>query len=99
MENKFLIFIVVVLGVLALIQLVKVYEITSKVTGNKSQENITPGENLSQASLFLVFIQPFILLVITSEDRWRYSLFCLVMNGYVTVSCISLDGGRFGPLL
>jgi len=56
MENKFLIFIVVVLGVLALIQLVKVYEITSKVTGNKSQENITPGENLSQASLFLVFM-------------------------------------------
>ena len=59
MENKFLIFIVVVLGVLALIQLVKVYEITSKVTGNKSQENITPGENLSQASLFLVFMVAF----------------------------------------
>jgi cytochrome c oxidase subunit 2 len=59
MENKFLIFIVVVLGVLALIQLVKVYEITSKVTGNKSQENITPGENLSQASLFLVFMFAF----------------------------------------
>ena len=56
MENKFLIFIVVVLGVLALIQLVKVYEMTSKVTGDKSQENITPGENLSQAVLFLVFM-------------------------------------------
>jgi len=56
MENKFLIFIVVVLGVLALIQLVKVYEITSKVTGDKSQENVTPGENLSQAILFLVFM-------------------------------------------
>ena len=56
MENKFLIFIVVVLGVLALIQLVKVYEMTSKVTGDKSQENITPGENLSQAILFLVFM-------------------------------------------
>ena len=56
MENKFLIFIVVVLGVLALIQLVRVYEITSKVTGDKSQENVTPGENLSQAILFLVFM-------------------------------------------
>ena len=56
MENKFLIFIVVVLGVLALIQLVMVYEITSKVTGDKSQENVTPGENLSQAILFLVFM-------------------------------------------
>ena len=56
MENKFLIFIVVVLGVLALIQLVKVYEMTSKVREHKSQENITPGENLSQASLFLVFM-------------------------------------------
>ena len=56
MENKFLIFIVVVLGVLALIQLVKVYEMTSKVRANRSQENITPGENLSQAALFLVFM-------------------------------------------
>jgi len=56
MENKFLIFMVVVLGVLALIQLVKVYEMTSKVREHKSQENITPGENLSQASLFLVFM-------------------------------------------
>ena len=56
MENKFLIFIVVVLGVLALIQLVKVYEMTSKVRANRSQENITPGENLSQAILFIVFM-------------------------------------------
>jgi cytochrome c oxidase subunit II len=56
MENKFLIFIVVVLGVLALIQLVKVYEMTSKIRDDKTQENITPGENLSQASLFLVFM-------------------------------------------
>jgi len=56
MENKFLIFIVVVLGVLALIQLVKVYEMTSKVRNDKSEEVVTPGENLSQASLFLVFM-------------------------------------------
>jgi cytochrome c oxidase subunit 2 len=56
MENKFLIFIVVVLGVLALIQLVKVYEMTSKVRENRSQENVTPGENLSQAILFIVFM-------------------------------------------
>jgi cytochrome c oxidase subunit 2 len=56
MENKFLIFIVVVLGVLALIQLVKVYEMTSKVRANRSQENVTPGENLSQAILFIVFM-------------------------------------------
>ena len=60
MENKFLIFIVVVLGVLALIQLVKVYEMTSKVTGDKSQENITPGENLSQAdSVSCVYVRAF----------------------------------------
>lgn len=56
MENKFLIFIIVVLGVLALVQLVRVYEMTMKVSKKNSEEEVSPKENFSQASLFLVFM-------------------------------------------
>lgn len=56
MENKFLIFVIVLLSVLALIQLVKVYELTNRVTGNKNEEVVSPGENMVMASLFLVFM-------------------------------------------
>ncbi len=56
MESKFLIFVIVVLGVLAIIQLVRVYELAYKVRGVKSEEIVSPGENTVVAASFIVFM-------------------------------------------
>ncbi len=64
MENKFIIIIVVTLFLIALAQLMKVYDLASKVKGEKSEEIITKQENTFNAFLFLVFMVSYFSFVI-----------------------------------
>ena len=52
--TKLLILIVVVLGILAVAQLARVYELTSKLRG-KREEDITPADNRMNAMLMWLF--------------------------------------------
>ena len=55
MEGKFVIIIAVALFFIALVQLMKIYDLAAKVRGNKSQEKVTRGENMLMANLMLGF--------------------------------------------
>ena len=59
MEGKFVIIIAVALFFIALVQLMKIYDLAAKVRGAKSQEKITRGENMLMANLMLVFMVAF----------------------------------------
>lgn len=57
--EKFLIFTIVVLTVLAVVQLVRVYELSYKIRDEHSEEKVTDGENDITAYMFLVFMFAF----------------------------------------
>ena len=59
MEGKFVIIIAVALFFIALVQLMKIYDLAAKVRGAKSQEKVTRGENMLMANLMLVFMVAF----------------------------------------
>ena len=59
MEGKFVIIIAVALFFIALVQLMKIYDLAAKVRGNKSQEKVSRGENMLMANLMLVFMVAF----------------------------------------
>ncbi len=59
MEGKFIIIIAVALFFIALVQLMKIYDLAAKVRGAKSQEKMTRGENMLMANLMLVFMVVF----------------------------------------
>lgn len=56
MEIKFIIIITVALFFIAVVQLMKIYDLAAKVRGEKSQENISRNENMLMANLMLVFM-------------------------------------------
>ena len=56
MEYKFIIIITVALFFIALVQLMKIYDLAAKVTGDKNQEKVTRSENMLMANLMLVFM-------------------------------------------
>jgi cytochrome c oxidase subunit 2 len=56
MEVKFIIIITVALFFIALVQLMKIYDLAAKVRGENSQEKISRGENMLMANLMLVFM-------------------------------------------
>ena len=56
MENKFIIVVVVALFIIALMQLMKVYDLAAKIRGEKSEEKVTRGENLFNANMLIVFM-------------------------------------------
>ena len=59
MEFKFIIIITVALFFIALVQLMKIYDLAAKVTGDKNQEKVTRSENMLMANLMLVFMFAF----------------------------------------
>jgi len=59
MEIKFIIIITVALFFIALVQLMKIYDLAAKVRGEKSQEKLSRSENLLMANLMLVFMAAF----------------------------------------
>lgn len=69
---KLLILIVVVLGILAVAQLARVYELTSRLRG-KREEDISPGDNRFNARMMWVFLVAyfgfFLWLVVSYKDR------------------------------
>ena len=46
MENKFIIVVVITLLLIALGQLMKVYDLASRSRGDRSEEKVTKGENI-----------------------------------------------------
>ena len=59
MEIKFIIIITVALFFIALVQLMKVYDLAAKVRGEKSQEKVSRSENMLMANLMLIFMIAF----------------------------------------
>ena len=59
MEFKFIIIITVALFFIALVQLMKIYDLAAKVTGDKNQEKLSRSENMLMANLMLVFMVAF----------------------------------------
>ena len=59
MEVKFIIIITVALFFIALVQLMKIYDLAAKVRGGKSQEKVSRSENMLIANLMLVFMFAF----------------------------------------
>ena len=59
MEIKFIIIITVALFFIALVQLMKVYDLAAKVRGEKSQEKVSRSENMLMANLMLIFMLSF----------------------------------------
>jgi preprotein translocase subunit SecG len=59
MEIKFIIIITVALFFIALVQLMKIYDLAAKVRGEKSQEKLSRSENMLMANLMLVFMVAF----------------------------------------
>ena len=59
MEFKFIIIITVALFFIALVQLMKIYDLAAKVTGTKNQEKVSRSENMLMANLMLVFMLAF----------------------------------------
>ena len=64
MENKFIIVVVVTLLLVALAQLMKVYDLASKSRGDRSEEKVTRGENIFNANLLLVFMVAYFAFII-----------------------------------
>lgn len=56
MENKFIIVVVVALFIIALMQLMKAYDLAAKIRGEKSEEKVSRGENIFNANLLIVFM-------------------------------------------
>ena len=56
MENRFIIVVVVALFIVALLQLMKVYDIASMFKGNKFEEKLTRRENSFNANMLIVFM-------------------------------------------
>ena len=56
MENKFIIVVVIALFIIALMQLMKVYDLAAKARGDRSEEKVTRGENIFNANMLLVFM-------------------------------------------
>ena len=64
MENKFIIVVVITLLLIALGQLMKVYDLASRSRGDRSEEKVTKGENIFNANLFLVFMVAYFAFII-----------------------------------
>ena len=56
MENKFIIVVVVALFIIALMQLMKAYDLAAKIRGEKSEEKVSRGENIFNANMLIVFM-------------------------------------------
>jgi cytochrome c oxidase subunit 2 len=63
MESKFIVLIVIVLGVVAISQLARVYELAAKLKGKK-EEDISESDNRMNARLMLLFMIVFFVTVI-----------------------------------
>ncbi len=57
--EKLLIFLVIAIVAIAIVQLVRVYELASKMKGGKVEETITKSENKLNGNLFIVFMIAF----------------------------------------
>lgn len=57
--EKLLIFLVIAIVAIAVVQIVRVYELASKLRGDKVEETITKGENTLNGNLFIVFMIAF----------------------------------------
>lgn len=53
---KLLIFLVIVIVAVAIVQIVRVYELASKIKGDKVEETVTKSENTFQGNLFILFM-------------------------------------------
>ena len=62
MEIKFIIILTVALFFIALVQLMKVYDLAAKVRGERSQEKLSRSENMLMANMIMLAI--FLLLAI-----------------------------------
>ena len=71
MENRFIIVVVVALFIVALLQLMKVYDIASMFKGNKFEEKLTRRENSFNAKMLIVSNQMIINLKRIKEDENR----------------------------
>lgn len=56
MGSKFIIIIVVALFFIAFVQLMKIYQLSSKVRGKRSEEKVTRNENMLMGYMMLVFM-------------------------------------------
>ena len=63
MESKFIVLIVIVLGIVAISQLARVYELAAKLKG-KREEDISDSDNKMNANLMFVFMIAFFITVI-----------------------------------
>ncbi len=57
--EKLLIFLVIAIVAVAIVQIVRVYELASKLKGDKVEETITKGENKLNGNLFILFMIAF----------------------------------------
>lgn len=57
--EKLLIFLVIAIVAIAVVQIVRVYELASKVKGGGVEETVTKGENALNANLFILFMIAF----------------------------------------
>ena len=64
MEGKFIIIITVALFFIAIVQLMKIYDLAAKVKGDKSQEKLSRSENMLMANMMLVFMVAFFAFII-----------------------------------
>ena len=85
MEIKFTIIITVALFFIALVQLMKIYDLAAKVRGEKSQEKLSRSENLLMANLMLVFMVAFFGFII-----WLISKYGSNSGLYQAASALSL---------
>ncbi len=98
MENKFIIVVVVALFIIALMQLMKVYDLAAKIRGEKSEEKVTRGENIFNANMLIVFMLAYFGFII-------WLIFKYGMNGGLfdaasvhdkrLIHCYCLTGGLF----
>ena len=64
MENKFIIVVVVALFIVAIMQLMKIYDFASKIKGDKFEEKVTRGENAFNANMLIVFMVAYFAFII-----------------------------------
>lgn len=57
--EKLLIFLVIAIVAIAIVQVVRVYELASKIKGDKVEETVTKGENKLNGNLFILFMVAF----------------------------------------
>ena len=91
MENKFIIVVVVALFIVALLQLMRVYDIASMIKGNKFEERPTRSENSFNANMLIVFMFAYFGFII-----WLISKFG--MNGGL-FDAASVHGQKIDSLL